>query len=132
MSRKISVRQMAQFRLRVVRDAERLGNGSAAARLNRVSRQAVHRWISRYDGTIESLMDLSRRPHSHPSAHTYEEKRRVLKVARHNKRLGLVCLWVHLRMNYGYKRTVTALYRLLRREGVIPPPARKRRRKPNP
>lgn len=132
MSRKISVRQMAQFRLRVVRDAERLGNVSAAARLNRVSRQAVHRWIARYDGTIESLMDLSRRPHSHPNAHTDEEKRRVLKVARHNKRLGLVCLWVHLRTNHGYRRTVTALYRLLRREGVIPPPARKRRRKPKP
>jgi transposase InsO family protein len=35
-------------------------------------------------------------------------------------------------MNHGYKRTVTALYRLLRREGVIPHPSRKRRRKPKP
>lgn len=132
MSRKISVRQMAQFRLRVIRDAERLRNVSAAARLNRVSRQAVHRWIARYDGSIESLMDRSRRPHHHPNEHTPEEKRRVIKVAHHNKRLGLVCLWVHLRMNYGYRRTVTALYKLLRREGVLPPPSKRRRRKAKP
>jgi len=128
----LSVRQMAQFRLRVIRDAERLGSVTEAARLHKVSRQSAHRWKGRYDGTIESLMDRSRRPHSHPNAHTREEIRRVLKVARHNKKLGLVCLWVHLRMNHGYRRTVTALYRLLRREGVMPPPSRKRRRKPKP
>lgn len=34
-SRKISVRQMAQFRLRVIKEAEKLGNVSAAARLYR-------------------------------------------------------------------------------------------------
>jgi transposase InsO family protein len=131
-SRKISVRQMAQFRLRVIRDAERLGNVTAAARLSRVSRQAVHTWITRYDGTLQSLMDRSRRPHSHPNQHTREEVRRVLSVARQNKRLGLVCLWMHLKLAFGYKRTVVALYRLLRREGVIPAPTKKHRRKPKP
>jgi transposase InsO family protein len=35
-------------------------------------------------------------------------------------------------MNHNYKRTVTALYRLLRREGIIPPPTKHRRRKPKP
>lgn len=112
--------------------ARKTGNISETARYFKVTRQSVHRWIARYDGTIESLMDRSRRPHSHPNAHTEEEIRRVLKVARHNKKLGLVCLWVHLRMSHGYKRTVTALYRLLGREGAIPPPSRKRRRKPKP
>jgi transposase InsO family protein len=56
----------------------------------------------------------------------------VLSVWRHNKRLGLVCIWVRLQQHFGYKRSVTALYRLLRREGVIPPPAKKRRHKPEP
>jgi len=131
-SRKISVRQMAQFRLRVIRDAERLGNVTGSARLNKVSRQAVHTWIARYDGTLESLMDRSRRPHSHPNQHTREEIRRVLSVARHNKKLGLVCLWMHMKLSFGYKRTVAALYRLLRREGVMPSPTKKRRRKSKP
>jgi len=77
-------------------------------------------------------MDRSKRPHGHPNQHTPEEIRRVLSVCRHNKNLGLVCIWVRLRQNFGYGRTVTALYRLLRREGVIPPPSRKRPRKPKP
>lgn len=133
MSRRVSVRQMALFRLRVMRDAERLRSPPRrAARRNRVSRQSIHRWIARYDGTLESLMDRSRRPHSHPNQHTREEVRRVLSVARHNKRLGLVCLWMHLKLSFGYRRSVAALYRLLRREGVLPPPTKRHRRKPKP
>lgn len=128
----ISIRQIAQFRLRVVKHAKKSGNVSDTARLHKVSRQSVHRWIRRYDGTLESLMDRSKRPHSHPNEHTDYEKRMVLRVARHNKRLGLVCLWVRLRMKHGYTRSVTALYRLLRREGVIPPPTKRRRHKPKP
>jgi transposase InsO family protein len=35
-------------------------------------------------------------------------------------------------MKHGYTRTVTALYKLLRREGVIPPPTKRRRHKSKP
>ena len=56
----------------------------------------------------------------------------VLRVQRHNKRLGLVCLWVHLRRNFGYARTLPALYKLLRREGIMAGPKKKQRRKPKP
>ena len=128
----LSVRQMAYFRLRAIKDAERLGSVTEAARLHKISRQSLHRWIARDDGTIESLMDRSRRPHYHPNQHTRQEIRQVLSVWHHNKSLGLVCIWVKLRQIFGYGRSVTALYRLLRREGVIPPPTKKRRRKPKP
>lgn len=127
-----SIRQMAQFRLRVVAQARKSGDVSAAARLHRVSRQSVHRWIGRYDGSLESLMDRSHRPRRHPTQHTCQEVAQVLKVQRHNKRLGLVCLWVHLKMNYGYTRTVPALYKLLRREGILSGPRKRARRKPKP
>ena len=127
-----SIRQEAQFRRRVVREAVRAGNVSATARRHRVSRQSVHRWLARYDGSLESLTDRSRRRHRHPSQHTNDEVDLVLRVQRRNKRLGLVCLWVHLSMNHGYKRTATALYRLLRREGIMPGPKRRARRKPKP
>lgn len=127
-----TIRQMAFFRRRVIKDAQRLGSVTEAARIHKVTRQSVHRWIARYDGTLESLMDRSRRPHGHPNQHTEKEIRQVLSVWHHNKNLGLVCIWVKLRQNFGYKRSVTALYRLLRRQGLIPPPARKRRRKAKP
>lgn len=127
-----SIRQEAQFRRRVVCEATRTGNVSAAARIHRVSRQSVHRWMSRYDGSIESLMDRSRRPHRHPSQHTQAEIALVLRVRRHNKRLGLVCLWMHLKSNHGYTRTMVALYRLLRRQGILSAPRKRLRHKPKP
>jgi transposase InsO family protein len=123
---------MALFRQRVVKHALKVGNISSSARLFRVSRQSVHRWIGRWDGTLESLMDHSHRPHRHPSQHTQEEVNTVLKVQRHNKRLGVVCLWVHLKMNFGYSRTLSALYKLLRREGVLDAPKKAKRRKNKP
>jgi transposase len=127
-----SLQQMARFRRRAVLEAQRSGNVSQVARMNRVTRQSVHRWIARYDGTLQSLMDRSKRPHRHPAQHTPEEVEKVLKVQRHNKHLGLICLWVHLRQKHGYSRTYSALYRLLRREGIIPPPKKRRRRKNKP
>jgi len=36
---------------------------------------------------------------------------------------------MHLKMNFGYSRSLPALYRLLRREGIIAAPRKKRRRK---
>jgi transposase InsO family protein len=131
-SRKNSLRQMAFFRLRVIKEAERIGSVTDAARLNKVSRQSVHRWIARHDGSLESLMDRSKRPHHHPSEHTDRERRMIIKVSGHNKKLGLVCLWIHLKMNHGYTRTITALYKLLRREGVITPRKGRKRHKPKP
>lgn len=128
----ISIRQVAQFRLRVVKQAKKSGNISQTARIHKISRQSLHRWIGRYDGSLESLMDRSKRPHKHPSQHAPEEIETVLKVQRHNKRLGLVCLWVHLKMNFGYTRTLPALYRLLRREGILEAPKKRKRRKPKP
>jgi transposase InsO family protein len=132
MSHTISVSQMAKYRLRVVDYAVETGNISKAARKYYITRQTVHRWVKRYDGTPGSLMDISRKPHSHPNAHTPEEIKKVSNVYRQNKKLGLVCLWLHLKKNHGYTRSISALYHLLRRLGIIPPPKKRKRRKSLP
>ena len=36
-------------------------------------RRTIYRWRERYDGSLESLKDKSRRPHYHPNQHTEEE-----------------------------------------------------------
>ena len=36
-------------------------------------RRTIYRWRKRYDGSLESLKDKSRRPHYHPNQHTDEE-----------------------------------------------------------
>ena len=128
----LSIRQNALFRQRVVKHALKTSNVSATARLFRISRQSVHRWIRRWDGSLESLMDGSHRPHWHPSQQTPRERELVLRVQRQNKRLGLVCLWAHLKLKHGYCRTQTALYKLLRREGILPGPKRRPRQKVKP
>ncbi|MCY3024451.1 MAG: IS481 family transposase [Planctomycetota bacterium] len=123
------LRQLAHARLRLLKDAERLGNVSEACRRHGVSRKAFYKWKARYDGTIESLMDRSRRPHSHPQQLTHEEHKLIDRVARKHKRKGLY--WLHwvLRTYHGFTRSVGGLYKALKRLGfyAFRKPRRRRR-----
>jgi len=94
-----------------------------AARTYKTYRQYIYRWRKRYDGTIESLRERSRRPHSHPRQHTPDEIKLILDIRRRNPHIGLVVFWVKLRQR-GYNRSVTGLFRLLRRLGkmAVKPP----------
>ena len=60
------------FKQAVMRDAQRRGVTKAAQRY-KMTRQWIYYWLRRYDGTLESLRERSRRPHSHPNQHTEEE-----------------------------------------------------------
>jgi transposase len=91
---------------------------TAAARRYKTNRQYIYRWLRRYDGTIESLRDRSRRPHSHPNQHTSEELKLILDMRRRNQHTGLVVFWVKLRQR-GYNRSITGLYRVLKRLGSV-------------
>ena len=61
------------------------------------NRQYIYRWLRRYDGSIASLRDRSRRPHHHPNQHTPEEIKLILDMRRRNPEAGLVVSWVKLR-----------------------------------
>ena len=67
-----SITQDMRFRLSLIQYAERHGV-SNAVRKYKTNRQYIYRWKRRYDGSIESLRDRSRRPHHHPNQHTPEE-----------------------------------------------------------
>ena len=75
------IAQEAAFRLAVVRYAERHGPSQAAIKY-RVSRMTVYRWRKRYDGTKESLVPRSRRPHHHPNQHTKAEDALIRNMRR--------------------------------------------------
>ncbi|WP_425355327.1 helix-turn-helix domain-containing protein [Pseudoramibacter faecis] len=64
-------------------------------------RQYVYRWLRRYDGTIESLRDRSRRPHHHPNQHMEQELKLIRDMRRRNPNAALVVFWVKLRQR-GY------------------------------
>lgn len=94
-------------------------NGVTAAAIKyRTNRQYVYRWRRRYDGTLQSLADRSHRPHYHPSQHKESELKLISDMRRRNPHAGLVVFWVKL-MQRGYSRSITSLYRVLRRQGQM-------------
>lgn len=92
---------------------------TAAARRYNVSRQFIYRWKKRYDGILESLKDRSHRPHSHPNQHTPEEIKLIEDMRKRNMHTGLVVFWVKLRQK-GYTRSITSLWRVLKRQNLTP------------
>jgi len=131
-------RQQAHARLRLIKDAEQSGNVSEACRRHRVSRKTYYKWLKRYDGTSDSLMDRPRTPRSHPkklSDGLHALIRRVYnsktKIDKHGNRRppGLHRLHWLLCTYHGFKHSVCAVYKALKRMGFYGPAKRRRRRK---
>ena len=75
-----------------------------AARKYHTNRQFVYRQLEKYDGTLKSLALKSRRPHSHPNAHTEEELNLIKKVKSRYGIDGLAEVYVQLQKR-GYTRS---------------------------
>ena len=109
------ITQTMRYRQALIQYAEKYGVTKAAIRY-RTNRQYIYRWKKRYDGTLQSLADRSHRPRSHPNQHTPEELKLIRDMRRRNPNAGLVVFWVKLRQR-GYTRSISGLYRVLRRTG---------------
>ena len=84
-----------------------------------ISRVSLWRWNKKYDGTKESITDKSHRPNSkHPNSHTNQEIRWIRNYVRRSPRITLCELWAKLKREKGYTRTITALYRVMRRLNI--------------
>lgn len=112
-----SITQDMRFRLSLIKYAEKHGVTNAAIKY-RTNRQYIYRWKRRYDGTLESLRYKSRRPHHHPNQHTEAEITLINNMRRRNPDAGLVVFWVKL-MQRGYTRSITGLYRFLRKQELM-------------
>ena len=112
-----SITQDMRYRLSLIKYAEKYGVTKAAIKY-KTNRQYIYRWKRRYDGSIESLRDHSRRPHHHPNQHTLEEIKLITDMRRRNPNAGLVIFWVKL-MQRGYSRSITGLYRFLRKQRIM-------------
>ena len=117
-----TVTQTMLYRQALIKYSEKYGVTKAAIRY-KTNRQYIYRWRKRYDGTLQSLADRSHRPHHHPSQHTESELKLISDMRRRNPHAGLVVFWVKL-MQRGYTRSVTGLYRILRKQGemAVKPP----------
>ena len=116
------ITQTMRYRQSLIEYSLKYGVTKAAIKYN-TNRQYIYRWRKRYDGTLQSLADRSRRPHFHPNQHTTEELKLIADMRRRNPEDGLVVFWVKLRQR-GYTRSITGLYRVLVKQGemAVKPP----------
>ena len=126
-----SITQDLTFRKSVVKYSLKYGV-TRASRQYKVPRKTIYRWREKYDGTIDSLRNKSRRPHSHPNQHTESELKLIKDNKARNKETGLVVLWIKLRAK-GYTRSITSLYRVMCRMGIYKKtPSKKKEYVPKP
>ena len=111
------ITQTVRFRQSLIHYAQKNGVTAAAIRY-RTYRQYIYRWMKRYDGTLQSLEDHSHRPSHHPNQHKAEEIKLIDDMRRRNPHAGLVVFWVKLRQR-GYERSISGLYRFLRKRGQM-------------
>ena len=110
---KTKITQQMRYRLSLIKYAEKHGV-SKAARVYNTCRQNIYRYRKRYDGTIRSLANYSRRPKSHPKQHTSEEVKLIKDMFRKNTNTGLVVFWVKLKQR-GYTRSISSLYNQMKK-----------------
>lgn len=111
-----SITQKLKYRQTVVKFSYKYGVTKTAVKFEECKR-TIYRWREKYNGTLESLADKSRRPHHHPNEHTAEEIKMIKNYKSNNKETGLVVLWVKLR-RAGYKRTIQGLFHVMQRIGI--------------
>ena len=91
-----SITQDMAYRQSLMKYAEKYGVSRASRKYNK-SRSYIYFWKKRYDGSKESLLCQSRRPHSHPREHTQQELKLIRDMRRRNPKLGIVELWARMR-----------------------------------
>lgn len=83
-----------------------------------ISKASLMRWNKLYDGTRESLLPKSHKPHHpHPNAHTEEELRWIRSYHQRNPNISVCELYGKLRQEKAYSRHPGSLYRVFVRLG---------------
>lgn len=106
-----------RYRLLLIKYADKFVFTKATVKY-KTNRQYIYRQKRRYDDSIESLRERSRRPHHHPNQHTPEQIKLINDLRRRNPDAGLVVFWVKL-MQRGYSRSIPELYRFLRKQSMM-------------
>lgn len=122
------ITQEAYERQRILKWGIKHG-GTAAAIRHGISRKTYYKWLQRYDGSIESLMDRPRTPHHSPRAQTKGEINLVKRYSR--KYSGDLLLGYQKAHQYGYQRTYGCFKRTAAKLKSVPK-RKKRKNKPKP
>ena len=112
--------------LAVISDGRTVTEVAAAAGM---SRQTLHSWLGRYEADgLEGLGDRSHRPRAHPHQMPPVVEAAVLEARRSHPSWGPRRIVVELARR-GVTTSKSAVYRCLRRAGLVEPDGRRRRRR---
>ncbi len=103
-----------RFRQKVVEYAIKNNNNAKAARRYDTSRQQVQRWRKKYDGTVCSLANRSRRPDYHPQQHTEAELSLIQKKYRRYRHEGLGQVYRKC-VDAGYERSYESMCKQIKK-----------------
>ena len=82
-----------------------------------VKRSSLYRWLDRYDGTDESLLDQSHRPKSdYPNKLKEGLVKKVLDLHRRNPDQSFVEIWIRLKHD-GIEISPSSVLRIFKRNG---------------
>ena len=107
-------------------------NATETAIRYRISRKTLYKWLKRYDGTWQSLVERSRRPHSSPRAHTVEEIRHIRRLAKKYHWEDLILAYQEMREKYGYTRSYGGFKRIVARLKAAKGNKKRKKRKNKP
>ena len=111
------VTQEARKKQEIVKQAIKNGK-SATSRKYGVSLSTLKRWCKKYDGTWQSLLEKSHRPHSHPKRHTQKEERQIKNSFKKNYvRYGWDGVYSDL-IRKGYNRSFSGMVYAAKRMGL--------------
>ena len=110
--------QEAKKKQAAVKFAIRKGKSEASRRYG-VSLSSIKRWFARYDGTWQSLVERSHRPHSHPNRHTQKEERQINNSFKKKfERYGWDGVYQDL-LRKGYRRSFSGMVYAAKRMGLL-------------
>ena len=121
---KTIITEEMRVRQRAVEYAIKYDNNSKSARKYHTSRQQIKRWRDKYDGTVGSLANKSRRPKSHPNQHTNEELDLLKAKYKKFKIDGLAQVYVEAK-KLGYSRSYDSMCKRIRLMNMKPSIAKK-------
>ena len=101
------------FRKKMCEYAKKYGVTNAARRYH-TNRKFVYRQLEKYDGTARSLALKSRRPYSHPNAHTKEELELLNHVKHYYGFDGLAEIYIQAKKR-GYMRCYDSMCKQIRK-----------------
>ncbi len=85
-----SITQKMKYKQSVIKFPEKYGVYKASIQFNEWAK-TIYRWKAKYDGTLESLRDESKKPKSHPNQHAEEEIKLIKNFKSNNKKDRISC-----------------------------------------